>query len=105
MSFLRHARKIDTTQPEIVDALQREGYSVQKLGFPLDLLVRHSTWAPNCWVMLEAKTKNRKDGFVPDPRQQRQTDFCHAHGVPYIFSAEDALQYLRIRGLKLTEAA
>ena len=104
MSFrmIRHRR--DATHSEVVEALTKAGYIVED-DMAVDLVVRHPTWILNTWVKLENKVRNRKDGFTPRADQQHQTDYCRAHGVPYIFSAEDALHYLSIHGLKLMETA
>jgi hypothetical protein len=95
VSFLRYARRADTTQPTIVDDLRSCGYTVIVIGKPVDVLVRHPTWPTNTWKLLELKTKNRKDGYKPRADQLEQAKFCEAQGVPYIFDTEMALTYLQ----------
>lgn len=90
--FIRHRK--DNSQDPIVEGLEKAGYTVERDG-KVDLLVRHPTWESNRWVKLEAKTKNRKEGFKPRKDQEDQTQYCIAHRIPYVMTIEDALEYLK----------
>lgn len=95
MSLNRYARRVDTTHPQIVEDLRACGYLVEIIGKPVDIAVRHPTWPANTWAMMELKTPNKKDGYTPRKNQQKQTEFCMAHGVPFVWETEAALSYLR----------
>lgn len=95
MSFTHVRHRKDKTKDDIVEGLEKAGYVVGD-DTCVDLQVRHPTWPLNIWCKLENKSKNRKEGFAPRKDQQAQTNYCFAHGIPYVFSAEDALQYLQI---------
>jgi len=60
MSLNRHAKKRDKNEPEIIMALLRAGYSVERLDIPADLLVGKNgvTW------LLEVKMLKGK--LTPD---------------------------------------
>lgn len=97
---MTYARRTDTTQKTIVEALRNAGYAVHVIGRPVDLLVRHSTWDVNLWTLLELKTPTGKRAPKPklDKRQQEQAQFCCEFEVPYIIGVDDALHYLRMFG-------
>ena len=89
MSLARFAKKRDTAEPAIVEALLAARCKVWKLDRPFDLLVGIA----GRFVVLEVKSNNRK----PDPRQQKQTDElrdAQAGGLPVyrVQTLEDALQ-------------
>lgn len=105
MSFLRYAKKVDLTQTDIVNGLRKCGYQVVVSARPTDLIVRHPSWRANCFALLECKTKKSGKHYVARKDQVRQAVFCQAHGIPYVGSAEEALEYLQVHGIKLMEAA
>jgi hypothetical protein len=91
----RYAAKTDKTQAEIVAGLRAAGYHVTVLGLPVDLLVRHPGWASAAFVLMESKTPDKKGRVVVRKDRKEQADFCLAHGVPYVTSAQNALDWLR----------
>lgn len=98
MSWLRHAKKTDKTQPGIVKDLRACGYMVYEIGLPVDLLIRHPGWPSNHWALLEAKSKEPNGKHYVRAAMKTQSSFCAAHGVPYVFDTEQALAYLKERG-------
>lgn len=100
MSLNRYARKADTSQPAIVQALRDAGVQVWVISKPCDLLARY--WCNRrrefVWQPLECKspygTKNPKARL--DKRQKEQIEFIHETGTPIVLNAEQALRALRI---------
>ena len=84
MSFNRYARKVDSTQADIIDALRKAGVRVDIIGRPVDLL----TFYRGRWLPVEcegtAKKRTRKD-------QERQKAFIEQTGCPVVKTAEEAL--------------
>lgn len=91
MSFKNHRSHRDKSEPKIVEAIEKAGWSVWR-KLPTDLL---------CWKrgkgfrVIEAKTPNGKE---PKARirkdQQAQNDFIELTGIPRVISAEQAIDYL-----------
>ena len=95
MGWNRHARRADTTTPDIVGELRERHYIVEHLGRPVDILVRNPRWPTNTWKLLECKSRKLKSGKpVLDKRQKDQQEFCEQHQVPYVTTAEEALRAL-----------
>ena len=91
MSWKYRKDKPDAVTEKIVEGLRKCGYSVEHVGRPTDLLVRHPTWPKNLFRMLECKSRKKKNGeVVLDPRQKAQKEFCDAHGVPYVTDVFEA---------------
>jgi hypothetical protein len=100
---MRRAAKKDNTQTAIVKALRANGYEVTVLnqeGIP-DLMVTHRWWVMQnrpsygFFMLLETKSKRRKDGSVIlDKRQEKQAAFCERFGVAYVTTPEEALEAL-----------
>lgn len=89
----------DTTQAAIVKALRERGYTVEIIGEPVDLAVRHYLWKRNFWIFAEAKTANRTDGsYVPDKKQEEQIQYCIRHCIPYWTTPEQAIEWLEREG-------
>ena len=102
MSLRRYARKADTATQQIVDELRALHFTVEHLGQPIDLAVRHSAWPPGMFLFVEVKSSRKKNGDVKlDARQTKQHEFCEAHGVLYATCTEDVLARvgMRSRGL------
>lgn len=79
-----YAKKVDSNQPEIVEALRRVGVSVWVIGEPCDLLTRfRGRWQP-----LEVKRENAK----PRKDQARQQEFLRVHEVPVVRTVDEALK-------------
>jgi hypothetical protein len=89
---LTYARKIDSTQPDIVAALRAAGFMVWLIGTPCDAL----TWrADKGFQCVEIKTANRKGGkYKPRKDQKAQNDFCELTGTPRVCSPSDAVAAL-----------
>lgn len=86
--------RVDSSQAEIIAALEKAGYEVFR-QLPVDLLVRKRS--NGSLALLECKTRTGKR--VPkaklDKRQVAQQEFCERTGTPYVTTAEEALQALR----------
>lgn len=101
---MRWAAKKDAKQTEIVNVLRSFGYLVDirsEYGKP-DLSVRKPGWPESVCVQMETKTPNRKDGsYVPtaseSKRRKKQQEHCVAFGVPYIKTAQEAMDWIGSR--------
>jgi hypothetical protein len=98
---MRRAAKKDGPQPKIVAALRENGYAVTILNqedIP-DLMVTAPKWkgiSRTFFVLLETKSKRRKDGSVIlDKRQVKQAAFCERFNIAYVTTPEEALNALR----------
>ena len=93
MSLNRHARKVDSNQGDIIDALEAAGAGVEVLGRPLDLLVS----AGNRWALLEVKA-SEYESRRPSKTRKGQLSFAdrHPHGGPIgtVWDVEGALRFL-----------
>lgn len=102
MSYLRRAKKVDSSQGEIVSALRQAGITVWILGQPCDLL----TFYKGRWLPLECKpapepgirVKTRATRIRTD--QEHQQAFCRDFAVPIVRTAEDALEAVRTYGAR-----
>jgi hypothetical protein len=88
-----YARKVDSTQAEIVSGLRAAGYRVELIGEPVDLAVM--VWSNNprrwLWQFLEVKRKSglrRKD-------QPSQNKFLDETNTPIVATLEEALEALK----------
>lgn len=78
------ARKIDSVQPEIVEALRKAGVMVWVIEEPCDLL----TLCRGVWLPLEVKTPTSHK----DKRQEAQQQFLKDTGTPVVTSALQAIE-------------
>ena len=89
MSFYRRAKKVDSSQAEIVAALRQACVTVWIIGQPCDLL----TYYRGKWQPLECKppdtTKKGTRRLRSD--QERQTEFLAAYAVPVVRTPREAL--------------
>lgn len=93
MSINRWARKRDTVEPAIVDAIEAAGWLVFLLDRPCDLLCYHATKG---FRTLECKTGRGKSlRVIKDKRQKAQTDFLILTRTPIVRTPEEALEALR----------
>ena len=90
MSLSRYAKKRDTSEPAIVDALRKAGAKVWKLDRPFDLLVGRA----GRFIVLEVKTGKRK----PTDDQQAELLTCQSGGLPVylVRTVEEALTAIGI---------
>lgn len=88
----RFARKVDTTQAAIIEAVRAAGWQVFLIGEPCDLLCfKHGVWKT-----IECKTPRNKRGDPRlDKRQQKQAEFLAATSTPRVTTPEAALDYLQ----------
>ena len=86
VSLSRFAKKRDTSEPEIVQALRKAGARVWQLDRPFDLLVGLS----GRFTVLEVKSGKAK----PTDAQADQIRACQAGGLPVyvVRTPEEALQ-------------
>lgn len=95
MGYKRRHDKPDAPTQQIVDELRALHFDVELIGQPVDLLVHAPGWEPNTWMLIEVKRPANKRGSPRlDKRQREQQAFCVRHGVPYVTSTEQALEYL-----------
>lgn len=92
MTLNRYAARNDYSQPDIVAALRKAGYTVDIIGWPVDLLL-HS---PNNKVSL-MECKNEDWNGKWSKKQKAQEDYCREHGVPVVRNANEAL--LAVKGV------
>lgn len=98
MSLNRYAKRADSTQTAIVEALRAAGAKVYVISKPCDLLVRYLSRAYGhyLWTPMEVKTARGKK--VPkarvDKRQQEQIAFLEESGTPVVTTPEQALRVI-----------
>ncbi len=86
---MKYARKVDTTQADIVAALRKAGWLVWIISEPCDLLC----FRAGQFRTLECKTPRNKAGDPRrDKRQKAQDEFIALTGTPRVTSAEQALK-------------
>lgn len=90
MSLNRFAKKRDSAEPAIIDALERAGFHVWQRDEP-DLLVRKDGWAPGVMQGLEVKSTKRKRYDQPG-----QDAFLRATGTPVVRTPLEALRVLGV---------
>lgn len=89
MSIKRWATKRDSTEPAIVEALERVGAQVWPLDYPVDLLVRFR----GAWHLLECKTAYGKAAKVRKRKEQAaQWNFIEGTGTPVVTTPTEALR-------------
>lgn len=89
MSLIRRAKKRDTAEPHIIQALERVGAEVWPLDTPVDLLVRFRQQ----WHLLEVKTPyGKKQEARQDKRQEEQIAFLTKTGTPIVTTPMEALR-------------
>jgi hypothetical protein len=92
MSLNRYAKKRDTAEPGIIDALERAGFDVWQRDDP-DLFVRKRSWAPGIVQLLEVKTgRGKKLTVARDKRQESQRNFIASTGTPIVRTPLEALR-------------
>lgn len=100
MSLNRYARRADTTQQAIVDALRADGCLVYVIGKPCDLLVRYwsKTLRQYLWLPMECKTPyGKKDPKARlDKRQTEQIEFLQTTGIPIVLTPEQARKAIAV---------
>lgn len=85
MSLNRYAKRVDSTQADIVAALKKAGIGVWVISQPVDILTLYA----GKWLPLEIKSdtssaRTRKD-------QERQKQFLAITGVPVVKNAQEAI--------------
>jgi hypothetical protein len=89
VSLARFAKKRDTAEPGIIDALEGIGALVYQMDRPADLLVKHR----EIWHVLEVKTGRGKSlAIIKDKRQKQQQDFLMLTKTPVVRTPEEALR-------------
>lgn len=102
MSLPRYAAKRDTSEPGIVEALKRAGFTVERLAKPVDLAVRRHWYPRGANVLLECKTP-KPNGTLPERKDRAvQTAFCDAGGALKVGTPEDALTAMAVFELSIT---
>lgn len=95
----KYARKVDASQPEIVKALRKAGYTVCIIGQPVDLAIRHHAWKAGMFMLMEAKTPTATGKRRARRDQEAQEAFCREHGVTYALTPEQALEAVGATGM------
>jgi len=96
MSYLRHAKKVDSSQEAIVKALRKAGVEVYVIGRPVDLLC----YVRGSWKLLEAKPAPEPGIRVKlkAPRKRKdqieQDEFIAKYHVPVVRTTIEALEAL-----------
>lgn len=84
MSLRRYAKRADSTQGAIVEALRKAGIKVWIISKPCDLLTYYPAYKR--WVPLECKPPKRKRNDQPE-----QDDFLESYGVARVRSPQEAI--------------
>lgn len=85
----RYAAKRDTSEPDIIAALEQVGAQVWPLDYPVDLLVRFR----EVWHLLECKTgRGKKLVVAKDKRQLAQHHFLAITNCPIVCTPLQALR-------------
>lgn len=84
MSLRRFAKRADSTQKAIVEALRKVGIKVWIISTPCDLLTYYPPYKR--WRPLECKPEKRKRTDQPE-----QDEFLTAHEVPRVTSPAEAI--------------
>lgn len=87
MSLARHAKRADTAQAAIVQALRLAGVQVWVIGWPCDLLTLYQ----GRWQPLEVKTPTKTCRRRARNDQQAQAVFLATTGVPVVMTPREAL--------------
>jgi hypothetical protein len=89
VSLARYAKKRDTAEPGIIDALEGVGALVFQLDTPADLLVKFR----ELWHVMEVKTGRGKNlTVIKDKRQKQQQDFLLLTKTPIVRTPDEALR-------------
>ena len=99
MSLPRYAARTDTSQPEIIKALEQAKVRVWVIRLPCDLLCqfycsRHGIW---CWQTLECKTLDRRGRPRRRKDQHKQDEFLELTNTPVVTSFDEAWKILNVR--------
>lgn len=93
MSLARRAKKRDTSEPAIIQAIEAVGFEVWILDRPCDLAVRKAVWPPGIFQLLEVKTPyGKKQKARQDPRQEEQIEFLARTRTPVVTTPLEALR-------------
>lgn len=96
MSLIRRAKKRDTAERPIIDALEAAGFQVWQRDEP-DLFVRKDSWAPGLVQLLEVKTgRGKKLTVALDKRQEAQRNFLALTQTPIVRTPLEALRKLGV---------
>lgn len=87
----RQDARRDANEPDIVMALEKEGYKVHRIGDPGDLLI----WNPDSrhWIVLEVKMP---DGRLT-PKQKEYREKNPDIEIPIVLNGEQAVQEVFMR--------
>ena len=86
MSHNRHAKKVDSSQEDIVNVLRKHGVHVTIIGRPVDLLTK---WA-GLWLPIEVKKSDWNGKWRSDQKDQEL--YCKLHNVPVVKNSDEALR-------------
>ena len=96
MSLQRYAKRRDTAEPAIIEALEQVGFDVWQRDEP-DLFVRNPSWAPGMVQLLEVKTgRGKKLTVARDKRQEAQRNFIATTGTPIVRTPLEALKAMGV---------
>lgn len=93
VSLNRYAKKRDSAEPAIIQALESIGVHVWRLDEPCDLLLWRPEWGAGKFRMLEVKTgRGKRLTVARDKRQQAQQNFIASTGTPIVRTPLEALK-------------
>jgi len=96
VSLQRYAKRRDTAEPAIIEALEQAGFDVWQRDEP-DLFVRNPSWAPGMVQLLEVKTgRGKKLTVARDKRQEAQRNFISTTGTPIVRTPLEALRAMGV---------
>ena len=88
MNYTGRAKQRDENEPEIVKALETEGYIVLRLDEPCDLLCQCECGR---WMPIEVKNPNGKNRST---KQQVELNERLHHPIPIVRDADEAIGVL-----------
>jgi hypothetical protein len=94
MPYNRYARKVDSSQAEIVAALRKAGVRVWIISEPCDLLTLYrGVWLPlECKPAPQPGIRVKYRAIRTRYDQERQEEFMATTGTPRVRTAQEALQ-------------
>jgi hypothetical protein len=87
MSLNRYAKRRDSNEGPIIQALEAAGFHVWQFDL-IDLAIRKDSWAPGMLQVLEVK----RPGEKTRKSQTRQTNFLSATKAPIVRTPLEALK-------------
>lgn len=96
MSLNRYAKRRDTAEPAIIQALEQAHYEVVVLDKPGDLAVRRGSWADGLFLVMEVKSARKRSGAHVNKSHKAQAlaqeERIATHRIPVVTNPVEALK-------------